>query len=551
MAEPAAATASGNGLSRAAEPWWRDGVVYQIYVRSFADASGDGIGDLAGVRDHLPYLASLGVDALWLTPFYVSPMADHGYDVADPRDVDPLFGTLADFDALLADAHALGLRVLCDVVPNHTSDQHPWFVEALAAPPGSPARDRYVFRDGRGPDGAEPPNNWQSTFGGSAWRRATGADGQPGPDSPNTQWYLHLFAPEQPDLNWRNPEVAADAERTLRFWLDRGADGFRIDVAHGLHKDPQLRDNPTTEVSTNLIGNETKYTWDQPEVHDVYRHWRALFDSYEGDRVAIGEVWVGDPDRWAAYVRPDELHLAFTFALTLAPWSASAWRGAVDNALSAVGRVGATATWVLGNHDVSRPVSRYGSVGRARAALLTTLALPGAYYLYQGDELGLPDVDVPPEQRQDPMWERMGVGRDGCRAPMPWRSDAPHEGFSPVEPWLPEGPDWPELAVDRQDDDPMSTLVLTRGALALRARIPALGLGTGGVVWRDAPEGVLVFERAGTPAVVCATNFGTAAVELDLPGRLVLASAPIGYDGRVLTLPPDAAAWIVPTPSAG
>jgi alpha-glucosidase len=526
MAEPAS-------QPDAEQPWWRDAVVYQIYVRSFADASGDGIGDLPGVREHLPYLAALGVDALWLTPFYVSPMADHGYDVADPRDVDPLFGTLADFDGLLAAAHALGLRVLCDVVPNHTSDQHPWFQEALASPPGSPARDRYVFRDGKGPGGAEPPNNWRSTFGGPAWTRV--ADGQ---------FFLHLFAPEQPDLNWRHPEVNADAEETLRFWLDRGADGFRIDVAHGLHKDRELRDNPDVQASTTLIGTETRHTWDQAEVHDVYRNWRRLFDSYDGDRVAIGEVWVGDPERWAAYVRPDELHQSFTFSLTLAPWTADAWRRAVDDALTAVGRVGASATWVLGNHDVSRPRSRYGSLARARAGLLTTLALPGAYYLYQGDELGLPDVDVPPELRQDPMWARSGTGRDGCRAPMPWLSAAPHRGFSTVPPWLPEGPEWPELAVDAQDGDPMSTLVLARGALALRKRIPALGAGS--LSWQQAPQDVLVFTRPGAPAVTCAVNFGPADVSLDLPGRLLLASEPVGYDGDTLLLPPDTAAWLVP-----
>jgi alpha-glucosidase len=533
-----------------AQPWWRDGVVYQIYVRSFADASGDGVGDLPGVRAHLPYIASLGVDALWLTPFYVSPMADHGYDVADSLDVDPLFGTLADYDALVADAHALGLRVINDIVPNHTSDQHAWFVEALASPPGSAARERYVFRDGRGPDGDEPPNNWQSTFGGPAWRRVVGAEDRPGPDSPKAQWYLHLFAPEQPDLNWRNPEVGDDAEGTLRFWLDRGADGFRIDVAHGLHKDPELRDNPVAEVSTNLIGNETKYTWDQPEVHDVYRRWRKLFDSYDGDRVAIGEVWVGDPTRWAAYIRSDELHLAFTFALTLAPWSAADWRTAVQAAVSAVGEVDATATWVLGNHDVSRPVTRYGSTARARAGLLTTLALPGAYYLYQGDELGLPDVDVPPDMHQDPMWQRLGVGRDGCRAPMPWESDSLHHGFSTATPWLPEGPEWAALAVDAQADDPMSTLVLTRGALAVRKAIPALGLGTGELVWHPAPSDVLLFERPGSPAVLCATNFGAEDVELSLPGRLLLASAPLAYDGETLNLPADTAAWIVPTASS-
>jgi alpha-glucosidase len=271
-----------------------------------------------------------------------------------------------------------------------------------------------------------------------------------------------------------------------------------------------------------------------------------VFDSYDGDRVAIGEVWVGDPTRLAAYVRSDELHLAFTFALTLAPWSAADWRTAVEAAVSAVGEVGATATWVLGNHDVSRPVTRYGSTARARAGLLTTLALPGAYYLYQGDELGLPDVDVPANMRQDPMWERLGVGRDGCRAPMPWESGSPHHGFSSVSPWLPEGPEWTTLAVEAQADDPMSTLVLTRGALAVRKAIPALGLGTGELVWHPAPSDVLLFERPGAPAVLCATNFGAEDVALRLPGQLLLASAPLAYDGETLTLPADTTAWIVP-----
>ena len=421
-ADPAAAT-------DAAQPWWRDGVVYQVYVRSFADASGDGVGDLPGVRAHLPYLAVARRRRALADP--VLRLADGRPRLRRRRPArrrPAVRHASPTTTRCVADAHALGLRVINDIVPNHTSDRHAWFVEALASPPGSPARDRYVFRDGRGPDGDEPPNNWQSTFGGPAWRRVAGPDGRP------EQWYLHLFAPEQPDLNWRNPEVGDDAERTLRFWLDRGADGFRIDVAHGLHKDPELRDNP---VSRGL---------DQPdrqrdEVHlGPARGARRLPPLADGLRLLSTATGSRSARSGSATRRggpptsgPDELHLAFTFALTLAPWSAAEWRTAVEAALSAVGAVGATATWVLGNHDVSRPVTRYGSAARARAGLLTTLALPGAYYLYQGDELGLPDVDVPPDMRQDPMWERLGVGRDGCRAPMPWESDAPHHGFSTVD----------------------------------------------------------------------------------------------------------------------
>ncbi len=510
--------------------WWREAVVYQVYVRSFQDTGGDGVGDLPGVRARLPYLAALGVDALWLTPFYPSPMADHGYDVADPRDVDPLFGSLADLDALVVDAHKLGLRLLVDLVPNHTSDAHVWFVEALAAPPGSPARARYLFRDGRGPDGAEPPNNWQSEFGGPAWTRVS--DGQ---------WYLHLFAPGQPDLNWRNPEIGDDAERTVRFWLDRGVDGFRIDVAHGLHKAEDLPDQ-TIERTGLMIGAESSGKYDQPEVHDVYRRWRRVLDSYDGDRTAVGEVWLSDPERWADYLRPDELPLSFTFSLTMAAWSAAEWRRAIEEALHAVGRTGGTATWVLGNHDVTRPATRYGSLDRARAAGLATLALPGAYFLYQGDELGLPDVEVPPEARQDPMWLRTGHGRDGCRAPIPWNAAEPHLGFTTGEPWLPQGPGWAALAADSQVDDPLSTLVLYRGALAIRRRLPALGAGE--LRWRDAPEGCLAFDRPGEPAVTTVVNLTGEQLALSLPGRLILASAPVGYDGQTLTLPADTAVWL-------
>jgi len=522
---------------RSGRPWWRDAVFYEIYVRSFADSNADGVGDLAGIRSRLPYLCRLGVDALWLTPYYPSPMADHGYDVADPRGVDPLFGDLAGFDALLSDAHARGLRVTIDLVPNHSSDRHPWFAAALAALPGSPGRDRYIFRDGRGPAGDEPPNNWDSVFGGPAWTRIRD-DGRPG------QWYLHLFAAEQPDLNWRNADVRADYERTLRFWLDRGVDGFRVDVAHGLVKDERLRDNPGRFDPVRLgHGENDRYSWDQPEVHDIYRDWRRLLDSYHGDRMAVGEVWLVDAAATARYVRADELHLTFNFRLLLAGWDAAELRAAIDASMAAMREVDAPASWVLSNHDVVRHPSRYGGGAtgrrRARAAALLLLALPGVAFLYAGEELGLPEVDVPAAARQDPIWERSGhtrIGRDGARVPLPWSGSVPPYGFSPdgIPPWLPMPADWSELTVAAQEDASDSMLVLYRRALAVRraklaGRCDALR-------WWDGADDCLVFERDG---FVCAVNAGRTPVALP-PGRLLLASGPLADGG----LPPDTAAWL-------
>jgi alpha-glucosidase len=521
-------------------PWWRTAVFYEVYLRSFADSDGDGVGDLTGLRHRLPYLADLGVDALWITPFYRSPMVDHGYDVVDPRGVDPLFGDLATFDAMLADAHALGLRVTIDVVPNHTSDQHPWFQAALAAPPGGPERARYLFRDGRGPGGAQPPNNWQSNFGGPAWERV-----------PDGQWYLHHFAPSQPDLNWRNPEVRADAEQTLRFWLDRGVDGFRVDVAHGLVKDAQLRDNPGVHQWGSGHGPETRYAWDQPETHDIYRAWRRLLDSYPGERMAIGEVYLADATARARYVRPDELHLAFNFALLWAPWDAAALRDAIDGSLTAGAAVGAATTWVLSSHDAVRHVTRYGGGEpgrrRARAAALLLLGLPGPVYLYQGEELGLPEVALPDDLLQDPLFrytrgERRG--RDGCRVPLPWSGDRPPYGFGPgPETWLPQPADWGPLTVEAQRDDPTSMLALYRAALATRRAEPALRGGT--LSWLESPADVLAFSRApaaGGPGVVVAVNLSARAVPAP-PGRVLLASDP---DAPAGTVPPDTAVWVRP-----
>ncbi|HZN16763.1 MAG TPA: glycoside hydrolase family 13 protein [Micromonosporaceae bacterium] len=514
-------------------PWWRYAVIYQVYVRSFADANGDGIGDLAGVRDRLPYLRDLGVDAVWLTPFYRSPMIDGGYDVADYRDVDPMFGTLADLDALVSDVHAMGLRIIIDLVPNHSSSAHPWFVEALTSPPGSPARDRYVFRPGRGTGGELPPNDWGSVFGGPAWTRA--GDGE---------WYLHLFDPAQPDLNWANPQVYAEFESILRFWLDRGVDGFRVDVAHGLVKAEGLPD--LGNVSRDLLRSVATPYFDQEGVHEIYRAWRKILDEYPGDRMAVAEAWVGSPVRVARYVRPDELHQAFNFEYLLAPLEAGAMRKIIDESLAAAAEVGAPTTWVLGNHDTVRPVTRYGDgpagLARARAAALLTLALPGSMYVYQGEELGLPEVlDLPDEARQDPTWERSGRtvrGRDGARVPLPWSGDRPPYGFSPdaTATWLPQPVDWAERTVAAQAGAPASTLELYRHALRLRREHPALREGS--LRWLEPPSAdVLVFAR--DPGLVCAVNLGAEPVTLPEYGDLLCASTEV--TGRVL--PPDTAAW--------
>ncbi|MGW2151474.1 glycoside hydrolase family 13 protein [Nonomuraea bangladeshensis] len=495
-------------------PWWRDAVVYEIYVRSFADASGDGVGDLAGVRQRLPYLKRLGIDAIWLTPFYPSPMADGGYDVADYRGVDPLFGSLADFDALVAEAHDLGLRVLVDIVPNHSSDQHPWFQAALRGE----GRDRYIFRD--------TTNNWQSTFSGPAWTQV-----------PDGQYYLHLFAPGQPDFNWRNPEVHEEFLDVLRFWLDRGVDGFRIDVAMGLYKAEGLPD----------VGDQSfmaaSPVWGQPEVHGVYRDWRRLLDSYPGERMAVGEVWTDSLDDLALYVRPDELQQSFNFAWLQAPWSPTAFKQVIDDTLGAV----PYATWVLSNHDVVRHRTRYGTadpgtgLARARAALLTMLALPGSAYLYQGEELGLPEVtDLPAEARQDPVFfqsEGKLPGRDGCRVPIPWTVDAPSHGFSPdsVEPWLPQPPEFAELSVEKQEGDAGSTLEFYRRALARRRELVEEIPYT--LEWLDSPEGALFFTRG---PLICAINCGTHPVRLPAHDEVILASGPV----KGGLLPADTAVWL-------
>ena len=513
-------------------PWWHDAVFYQIYVRSFADHDGDGIGDLEGIRSRLGYLELLGVDALWLTPFYRSPMADHGYDVSDPRDVDPLFGDLAAFDRLVAEAHNLGIRVTIDLVPNHTSDLHPWFTEALAAGPYGPARDRYLFRDGR-MGGTAPPNNWVSVFGGPAWTR-----------SPDGQWYLHLFSPQQPDLNWANSDVRADLERTLRFWLDRGVDGFRIDVAHGMAKPAGLPDMDPR--AAGIVGHHEFYDprFDDDGVHDIHRMIRKVLDAYP-HAVSVGEVWVTDNDRLADYLRADELHLGFNFRLVLAPFDAAAVRTAIEESMATAAAAGAPPTWTLSNHDVWREVSRYGGGARgrrrARAMALVELALPGVVFVYNGAELGLSNVELPDWALQDPVWERSGYadrGRDNCRVPLPWEGDTPPFGFSPgSRPWLPMPPEWAGLTAERQLEDEGSTLSLYRQALELR-RTHAAFAGEA-LEWYGAPVGCFAFRRKGGK-LVCVLNTSDEAVPLP-PGKVLLASGPLDEN----YLPPDTTVWLV------
>jgi alpha-glucosidase len=548
--------------------WWRDAVIYQIYLRSFADSDGDGVGDLPGITARLDHLVDLGVDALWLTPFYPSPQVDMGYDVADYCDVDPLFGTLSDVDALLARAHRLGLRVIVDIVPNHCSSAHPRFAAALAAGPGSSEREWFIFRDGRGPGGAQPPNDWPGTEAGAAWTRVVAPDGTP------EQWYLHLFDAAQPDWNWENPAVADMFDDVLRFWLDRGIDGFRVDVSHGMVKAPGLPDmgpRSWNQVIPTVDPATRPPMWDQDGVHEIHRRWRTVVDEYDG-RVLVAEAWL-DPRRGRLYVRPDEMHQSFNFAFLVSPWRAADLRATIDESLAADGSVGAPTTWVLSNHDVIRHASRLGypadathtgGIGlgdpqpdralglcRARAATTLMLALPGGAYLYQGEELGLPEVtDLPDESRTDYIWFASGGtnrGRDGCRVPLPWVHDAPSFGFGPgPKSWLPQPAWFARHAVDIQRGLAGSTLELYRLALRLRRE---LGLGHGDVVWLETPPDVLGVRRG---AVTVLTNTGSGAVQVPVPAgsRRLLDStgehtgAPV--ESPTATLPPDTTWWLAP-----
>ncbi|MFN8081348.1 MAG: glycoside hydrolase family 13 protein [Kineosporiaceae bacterium] len=617
-------TAAPQSLSTpTATDWWRHAVTYQVYLRSFADGDGDGMGDIAGIRSRLGYLADLGVDALWINPWYPSPQADAGYDVSNYRDIEPVFGTRDEAEALIAEAHALGIRVLLDVVPNHTSDEHPWFVEALASAPGSPERERYIFRDGSGPDGAAPPNDWLSVFGGTAWQKVDDATRRPGEPA---QWYLHLFDTKQPDLNWDNPAVRAEFEDILRFWFDRGADGFRIDVAHGLIKDPALPnlDGRSTIPMLEPAGQAPHLLdaadradhphWDRPGVHEIYRSWRAVADGFadrpNGAPIFVAEAWVASPERLAHYLRPDELHTAFDFDFVMSPWNAEALRRTATASLAAHDTVGAPVMWVLSNHDVTRHVTRLGRAGahrdedplhghdaepsdlalgrrRARAALLLELSLPGGVYLYQGEELGLEEVDdLPAELRQDPVWLRSNGaerGRDGCRVPLPWTPDGPSLGFGTAPGWLPQPAEWagPDgLSAQVQQADPASMLTFYRTALRLRRDLVTTGhLGAGSptasggraLTWVEtageaATANLVAFRRRGeantaggtdstATGFACVVNVGREPSDLPdelIGARVLLASAPLplaaGGTWDVVApgtqLPGDTAVWL-------
>ncbi|WP_374113244.1 glycoside hydrolase family 13 protein [Pseudarthrobacter sulfonivorans] len=591
-----------------AQAWWTSAVIYQIYPRSFADANGDGMGDLKGVTARLPYLKRLGVDAVWLSPFYKSPQADAGYDVADYRQVDPLFGALADFDEMLQQAHGLGLRVIVDLVPNHTSDEHVWFREALADAPGSPARDRYMFRSGKDSVpgsglGDVAPNNWKSIFGGPAWTRITGVAGRPG------QWYLHLFDTKQPDLNWENTEVKEEMRSVLRFWLDRGVDGFRVDVAHGLVKEAGLPDweGVAAMVEGSGEASDKRRTppgdapgghtdaqephravspqyppspfFDQDGVHDIYRDWNRVLAAYDGDRMLVAEAWVEPAERLARYVRQDEMQQAFNFDFLLAGWDAERMAEAIEDSLRADATVGAPSTWVLSNHDTVRHTTRFGladpttfpkgiaaadeqpdaalGLARARAAAMVSLALPGSAYIYQGEELGLPEhTTLPDEARQDPTFFRTNgveVGRDGCRVPLPWKAEEPGYGFAeaftsardgdagaPASPWLPQPESFRDLAADRQDGVAGSTLELYRSALAFRS---SNGLGNGTFRWAGVhhpANGVLAFENG---SVLILSNMGSGAAPVP-SGYAVALQSGLPAAEAIDAIPPNCAAYL-------
>lgn len=532
-----------------ADSWWRHGVVYQVYLRSFADGNGDGTGDIAGLRSRLGYLHDLGVDALWINPWYSSPLKDGGYDVADYRTIDERFGTMEEVELFIGEAHEFDIKVIADLVPNHTSDQHVWFQEALKASPGDPARDRYVFRPGKGTDGSDPPTNWTAVFGGSAWERV--ADGD---------WYLHIFDPSQPDLNWQNEEVRAEFDDVFRFWLDRGIDGFRIDVAHGLVKDlsfPDVVQKAAILESERIVDHPF---WDRDGVHEINRRWRAVLDEYD-NKMMVAEAWVS-ADRLPLYLRPDEYHQSFNFDLLDTNWDAGAFAEVIERSVTAADAVGAASTWVLSNHDVMRHSTRYGlpagtkwrqwpMVGphealdqeagtrRARAAALITLSLPGSTYVYQGEELGLPEVwDLSTDVLEDPTWERSDhteKGRDGCRVPIPWESDGPSFGFGSGAPWLPQPASFAHLSAAAQANDPTSTLSLYRRATSVRREHLAT---VDGFSLVDLGPDILAYERGSRVLVIA--NMGATAIPLP-DGELLVSSASDQGD----EIAPDSAVWIL------
>lgn len=548
--------------SSATKSWWRNAAIYQVYPRSFQDSNGDGEGDLRGVISRLDYLKDLGIDAIWLSPFYSSPNRDGGYDVSDPRDVDPRFGTMRDAEDLISEAHNRGLRIIVDLVPNHFSTEHKWFKEALVSEPGSKARARFHFYDGRGKAGEIPPNNWNSIFGGPAWSRVRESGGQLG------QWYLHLFDSTQADLNWNNEEVRRDFEKTLRFWLDKGVDGFRIDVAHGLakdeilidHRDPQgltralrldVSDMPREERESLL--SDVPF-FDREGVHDIYREWRKIFDSYDGERMSVAEAWVHPSSRATRYVRNDELHQIFNFDFLIAEWNAITLKSAIDKTLQEVAEVNAPPTWVLCNHDSPRLVSRLGGgelgARKARAMALLTHALPGGIYIYQGEELGLEDADLPDVARQDPVFFRTGgadKGRDGARVPLPWSSSSSF-GFTTGKPWLPMPKEWAGIDASNQERVETSFLNLYKQSLKIRANHPALKQTHSADVsslisWIPSPEGVLVLKRE--PHFLLIANTTENIFTIEAPGELLLASSlGVTQDSSTFSIPAHTTCWI-------
>lgn len=528
--------------------WRRYGAFYQIYPRSFADSNGDGIGDLDGIRSRLPYLSSLGVDAVWSSAWFDSPFRDGGYDVADYRRIHPLLGTNADARLLFEEAAQHDLGVLFDLVPNHTSTDHPWFRTSVEAAPGSPARRRYHFLPGRGPDGAAPPNDWESGFGGPAWTRL-----------PDGQWYLHQFDPAQPELNWTDPGLAEEFDEIIRFWIDLGASGFRTDVAHCLAKDMSYPDWRGTLGDHHIpLGHDHPYR-DRPDVHDIARRWRALIDSYDRELIMVAEAVVSPWQRLARYLRPDEYHQVFDFEFLETPWDADSLREVIDISLVEASAVGALPTWVLSNHDVVRPATRYAlpvgtdaadwllrgdralldhdlGLRRATALAMLAMALPGAYFMYQGEELGLPEAyDLPVEVLEDPIYARSArtlKGRDGCRVPIPWTRDGCSLGFGAAEPWLPQPDEWSSLSVEAQIGDRRSTLELFRCCLALRR-----SLDHDDFEWID--HQALAFRRRDLECYVNCTDH-----PVSVPAVPILASN-VPFDGG--ELPPDAAAWLPAT----
>ena len=566
--------------------WWREAVVYQVYPRSFADSNGDGIGDIPGIRAKVPYLVDLGIDALWLSPHYPSPMLDAGYDVADYRNVEPIFGQLSDLEGLIEDLHSHDIKVFIDIVPNHTSWAHPWFVEALAAPPENdasvPAMARYPvgpwarYHLLRGRDGGTlPPNTWPSIFGGSAWEEVLDANQQP-----SGWWYLHIFDKSQPDLDWENQEVRAEFRGHLRFWFDRGVDGFRIDVAHGLAKPAGY---PDFELPPPPSPSSATAYWDNDGVHEIWREWRTVADEYDPPRVFVAEAWVNPVERELRYVRKDELHTGFNFPYLTANWNAKTFRETIAASLASNGSVGAPTTWVLENHDVWRAVTKYAPIIgaeeietdlgimdihaashwdkprdldtgllRARAGMLLMLALPGSAYIYQGQELGLDEVfDIPSEARQDPGFKNTGgkvIGRDGCRVPLPWDDSSASFGFGANNnAWLPQPERWAAKTVEAQSNDAQSMLALTRTALKLRRETPALGGVSQDVeplTWHDDEPDLICFSRParlGGEEIWVAVNMGANSITIPGVAKVLLASTPDAF--RANELAPHSCIW--------